>query len=152
MWLQKRRLLRDPAAATDWPVLDFRRASVRRTALLITALTVVNLVIVALAGYGSLHWMESPTFCGQVCHTPMHPQFTAWESGQHGNVPCVDCHIGEGGRALVKYKLAGVRQMIHVMTGHYPRPIPASQADLRPGLETCGRCHTATLNHGERRR
>ena len=96
MWLQQRRLRARSAAATDWPILDFRRASVRRTALLITALTAVNIVIVLLAGYGSLHWMESPTFCGQVCHTPMHPQFIAWQAASHARVACVNCHVGEG--------------------------------------------------------
>ena len=78
MRLQRRRLAHDPAAG-DWPVFDFRQPKVRRTALVITALTAVNVVILLLAGYGSLHWMESPSFCGQVCHTPMHPQFTAWQ-------------------------------------------------------------------------
>jgi hypothetical protein len=78
--LQRRKLARDPQAVIDYPVLDFRRASVRRTAVIITALTAVNVVIILLAGYGSLHWMESPTFCGQVCHTPMQPQHTAWRS------------------------------------------------------------------------
>src|SRR6185503_17404907 len=53
---------------------------------------------------------------------------------------------------MVKYKLAGVRQMVHVITGHYPRPIPASQADLRPAIETCGQCHTPSLNHGDRQK
>ena len=43
MWLQSRKLERDPGAATDWPVLDFRQASIRRTALAITALTAVNM-------------------------------------------------------------------------------------------------------------
>ena len=43
------------------------------------------------------------------------------------------------------YKLAGVRKLVHVVTGNYPRPIPASLADLRPALETCGTCHTATI-------
>ena len=69
--LQRQRLKRDPNVPSDWPVVDFRRPTVRRTALLIAALTAVNIVIILLAGYGSLHWMESPTFCGQVCHTPM---------------------------------------------------------------------------------
>jgi hypothetical protein len=76
--LRQRRAARDPTAEAGWPVLDFRRASVRRTALLAAALTAVNVVIVLLAGHGTLQWMESPNFCGQVCHAPMHPQFTAW--------------------------------------------------------------------------
>src|SRR5262245_18545259 len=68
MWLQRRKLERDPSTTSDWPVLDFRQADVRRATLLIAAVTAVNVVIILLAGYGGLHWMESPTFCGQVCH------------------------------------------------------------------------------------
>src|SRR5262245_2240447 len=83
MWLQQQKLKHDPSAATDWPVFDFRRPETRRRALLFVALTAVNLVILLVAGYGSLHWMESPTFCGQVCHTPMQPQFTAWHAAPH---------------------------------------------------------------------
>jgi len=143
MWLQRRELRLHPDAAQDWPVLDFRLPAVRRTTLIIGALTAVNIVIVLLAGYGSLHWMESPSFCGQVCHTPMHPQFTAWQNAPHSGVVCTQCHIGEGARALVHYKLGGVRMMAHVVTGNYPRPIPASIVDLRPALETCGKCHWA---------
>jgi hypothetical protein len=140
MWLQKRRLERDPTAPTDWPVFDFRRASVRRTALLITGLTAVNIVIVLLAGYGSLHWMESPTFCGQVCHTPMHPQFTAWQAATHSQVACVNCHVGEGASGFVHAKLAGVRQLVHVMTNSVPKPIPPG-GDLPSVEQTCLNCH-----------
>ena len=147
-WLQRRALRRDPTARADWPVIDLGESRVRRTVLAVTALTVVNVAIILVAAYGSLHWMESPTFCGQACHTPMHPQFTAWQNAPHSKVTCVQCHIGEGGRALVHYKLAGVRQMYHVMTGEYPRPIPASVADLRPANDTCGHCHTPSLSHG----
>jgi hypothetical protein len=141
MWLQKRKLERDPSAAADWPIFDFRQASVRRTALAITALTAVNIVIVLLAGYGSLHWMESPTFCGQVCHTPMHPQFTAWQAASHSRVACVNCHVGEGASGFVHAKLAGVRQLVHVMTNSVPKPIPPG-GDLPPVDQTCLNCHT----------
>jgi len=142
MWLQKRRLRRDPTANADWPVLDFRQTAVRRGALLFTALTAVNIVILLLAGYGSLHWMESPTFCGQVCHTPMQPQFAAWREGPHGRIACVKCHIGEGAAAFVHAKMSGVRQLAQVATGSYPRPIPPG-AHMPPGsqAETCRSCH-----------
>jgi hypothetical protein len=79
----------------------------------------------------------------------MHPQFAAWQNTEHATVPCVDCHIGEGARAFVRYKMAGVRQLIHVINGHYPRPIPASVADLRPANETCGTCHSPSRSHAE---
>jgi hypothetical protein len=142
MRLRRRQLERDPAAAADWPVLDFRRASVRRTGLMIAALTAVNIVILLVAGYGSLHWMESPAFCGQVCHAPMHPQFTAWQQASHARVACVNCHIGEGGAAFVHAKLSGVRQLVHVATNSYPRPIPPG-AEMPPGAQaqTCVGCH-----------
>ena len=151
-WLTQRKLRRDPAAVAEWPVLDFRIPSVRRTALVITALTAVNVTILLLAGYGSLRWMESPSFCGQTCHTPMRPQFSAWQQTTHSRVDCVQCHIGEGARAFVRYKLAGVRQLVHVVGNNYPRPIPASMAELRPALEVCGHCHDPRNDFGERLR
>jgi hypothetical protein len=139
--LQRRRLAHDPAAG-DWPVLDFGQPKVRRTALIITALTAVNVVILLLAGYGSLHWMESPSFCGQVCHTPMHPQFTSWQQAPHAKVACVRCHIGEGASSFVHAKLAGVRQLVHVATNRVPKPVPPG-ADMPPGEQarTCTGCH-----------
>jgi len=140
MWLQRRKLERHPEAAADWPVVDFRVAGVRRTALAITALTAVNIVIVLLAGYGSLHWMESPSFCGQVCHTPMQPQFMAWAGASHSNVACVNCHVGEGASGFVHAKLAGVRQLMHVATNSVPKPIPPAE-DLPPVGQTCLNCH-----------
>jgi hypothetical protein len=142
MWLQRRRLERDPSAVSEWPVVDFRRVQVRRAALAMMALTAVNVVIILPAGYGSLHWMESPSFCGQVCHTPMQPQFTAWSGASHARVACVECHIGEGAAAFVHAKLNGVRQLVHVATGAVPKPIPPG-AEMPPGAqaETCGGCH-----------
>ena len=150
MRLERRRLARDPKAVADWPVIDLRLPQVRRTAVLITALTAVNAIIILLAGYGSLHWMESPAFCGQVCHTPMHPQFTAWQAGPHGRVACVECHIGEGPKAFVHAKLSGVRQLVHVATGSYPRPIPPG-AEMPPGAQaqTCAGCHQPARIRGD---
>ena len=115
----------------DWPVVDLGKQRVApHGLLLVTALTAVNIVIVLLAGYGTLHWMESPAFCGQVCHTPMHPQYTAWQNAPHSRVACTQCHIGEGARALVHYKLAGVRMLAHV----HDRQLPAADSgvDCRP--------------------
>ncbi len=152
IWRLHKAELRDPSAVPDWPVVDLRKQHVRRTLLAVVALTSVNVVILLVAGYGSLHWMESPSFCGQTCHTPMHPQFTAWQFAPHARVACTQCHIGEGARALVHYKLAGVRMMVQVATGEYPRPIPASIVDLRPAIETCGNCHSPTHNLGQRSR
>ena len=151
MWLQRRKLRRDPTAAVGWPVLDFNRGDVRRTALIISMLTAVNIVIVLLAGYGGLHWMESPSFCGQVCHTPMQPQFTSWRDAPHARVACVQCHIGEGAAGFVHAKLSGVRQLVHVVTTSYPMPIPPG-AEMPPGAQaqTCSNCHQPGRAAGDR--
>jgi nitrate/TMAO reductase-like tetraheme cytochrome c subunit len=142
MRLQRRKIAADPNASVEWPVLDFRRPELRKTTLLVVALSAVNLVILLVAGYGSLHWMESPSFCGQVCHTPMQPQHTAWQQADHARVACVSCHIGEGAGAFVHAKLAGVRQLAHVVTGSYPRPVPPG-AEMPAGAQaqTCLGCH-----------
>jgi hypothetical protein len=145
-WLERRRIA--AGAARDWPVLDLAQPRIRRTALAIIALTVVNVAILLVAGYGALHWMESPQFCGQVCHTPMHPQYTAWSASSHAEIACVSCHIGEGARSFVHAKLAGVRQLWHVTNGSYPRPIPAVAPGLPAARETCATCHDVTRNRG----
>jgi nitrate/TMAO reductase-like tetraheme cytochrome c subunit len=150
--LHRRALRRNPNANVDWPVIDLRHSRVRGILLGVLAMTIVNATIVLIAAQGALHYMESPEFCGQACHTQMHPQFTAWQNTTHAEVACVQCHVGEGARALVHSKLAGTRQLVHVITGNFPRPIPASQAEMRPATETCGRCHSPTLAHGIRTR
>jgi len=140
MWLQQRK--QEAGAAVEWPVVDFRRASVRRTTLVLVALSAANVIIILLAGYGSLHWMESPSFCGQVCHTPMHPQFTAWQNAVHARVACVSCHIGEGAGGFAHAKLSGVRQLVHVALNSYPRPVPGG-AKMPVGAQrrNCLGCH-----------
>jgi nitrate/TMAO reductase-like tetraheme cytochrome c subunit len=148
MWLEYRWQQRHAGATRDWFVFDLRQPVTRQRAVLILVLTAVNLAIVGLAATASVHWMESPTFCGQACHTPMHPQFSAWQDAPHSQIACAECHVGEGSRAFVKYKMSGVRQMYHVVTGKFPRPIPGV-ADMRPAREVCGTCHWSGKGFGE---
>ena len=151
LWLGRRARAGQPDVSEEWPVIDFRLARVRRTTLMITALTVVNIVIVLLGTHGSLRWMESPGFCGQLCHTPMQPQFVAWRESAHAGTTCVQCHIGEGASAFVHAKLAGIRQLTHVMTNSYARPIPPG-TEMAPGAqaERCLGCHQPTVTGGDR--
>jgi nitrate/TMAO reductase-like tetraheme cytochrome c subunit len=139
--LERRRVLRGQADP-QWPVVDLRLPRVRRTALLIGALTTVNVIILLLGSHATLRWMESPVFCGAVCHTPMEPQYVAWGQAVHARTACVQCHIGEGPRAMVQAKLAGVRQLSHVIMGSYARPTaPGTQMPPGAQAETCVGCH-----------
>ena len=151
MWLQQRKLQHHPDAPAGWPIIDFSKPVVRRRTLIFVALTSVNVIILLLAGYGSLHWMDSPQFCGQVCHEPMHPQFTAWRDGPHSRIACAKCHIAEGAQGFVNAKLAGTRQLVHVMTGNVPKPIPAG-AHMPPGAQAhiCQSCHRPSTTGADR--
>ena len=150
MRLEQRRLERDPSVA-GWPVFDFNQSTVRWRAVLFVALTAVNIVIILLAGYGSLHWMDSPQFCGQVCHTAMQPQFVAWRDGPHSRIACATCHIASGAQGFVRAKLAGTRQLVHVVTGKVPTPVPPG-AHMAPGAQaqTCLGCHRPSSSGADR--
>lgn len=148
---ERRRARRRPEAASDdWPVFDFRLARHRTIGVAVLALTAVNLVIVSLAAYGGVHYMETSEFCGQVCHQTMEPQFVAHQFGPHAQVACVNCHVGEGADAVAQSKLQGLRQLMHVATGQVPRPVPSSPQRMRPARETCERCHWKGKFHGDR--
>ncbi|MGH9147575.1 MAG: cytochrome c3 family protein, partial [Vicinamibacterales bacterium] len=58
MWLEWRRLRRNPDAVRDLPVIDLRNPIVRLRAILILALTVVNVIIILIAGKGAVQWMD----------------------------------------------------------------------------------------------
>lgn len=98
-------------------------------------------VLLLFAGYKGFHYTESISFCGQVCHTVMQPEFELYQRSAHARVPCVACHVGEGVDWYVKAKLSGVRQVIAVIRDSYERPIPTPIEGLRPARETCERCH-----------
>ena len=138
MRLQRRKLRARSRGGARLAGDRFPSRRVRRTALLIAALTAVNIVIVLLAGYGSLHSMESPGFCGQACHTPMHPQFTAWQQAAHARVACVECHIGEGGsgvRAREAVRRAAAGRGRHELAIRRPIPPGANMPPGAPGAD-----------------
>jgi hypothetical protein len=139
-WMAARRRARGGAAA-DWPVIDLRQPRQRTLALLVVALTAVNVVIVALAAYGGVHAMESNAFCGQACHTAMEPEAVAHRVWPHAQVSCTACHVGPGAGSFIEAKLAGTRQLLHVMTNRVPTPIPPPSQLIQSAGATCEGCH-----------
>jgi hypothetical protein len=141
VWRERRRRLAGKPSAPPWPRLDLNDPRQRSWVALIAAATVVNVVIVSLAAYSGVEYMDSVKFCGQVCHTVMKPEFTAHENGPHARVACVQCHIGPGAGWFVRSKLSGARQVLAVTFHTYERPIPSPVQNLRPARETCEECH-----------
>src|SRR6476659_1126617 len=78
-WLERRRRARGHAASGQWPRVDLNDPIQRRAAVMVFALTMANVVIVSLAAYRGVEFMDSPRFCGAVCHTVMKPEYTAYQ-------------------------------------------------------------------------
>jgi hypothetical protein len=150
-WVERRRRAAGkPPSAVRWPQLDLNDPAQRRTAVAVFLLTVANIVIVSVGAYSGVEYMDSVGFCGQVCHTPMQPEFVAHQAQPHASVKCVACHVGPGASSLAKAKLAGTRRVMAVMLGNYSRPIVAAPGQLLPASDTCERCHWPEQFHGDK--
>jgi NapC/NirT cytochrome c family protein len=150
-WLEHRRRRRGHAPAQpQWPRLDMNDPIQRRGVFIFAVLTFANVVIVSLAAYRGIEYMDSVQFCGQTCHTVMKPEFAAYQDGPHSRVRCVECHIGPGASWFAKSKISGLRQVLAVSFHTYSRPIPSPVEDLRPARDTCERCHWPEKFHGDK--
>jgi hypothetical protein len=149
-WLERRRQRQGRAPSRPhWPRLDLNDPVQRRGAFIFFVLTFTNLVIVSLASYRGIEYMDSVQFCGQVCHGVMKPEFTAYQDGPHSRVACVQCHIGPGASWFAKSKVSGMRQVLAVSFHTYSRPIPSPVQNLRPAREVCEQCHWPEKFHGD---
>ena len=150
IWADGRRRRRYPGASQpEWPVIDLRRPRHRSVLAGVAVLTVANVVILSMAAYGGVHYMETARFCGTTCHVAMEPQWAAYQVAPHARVACVECHVGPGAGALVESKLAGTRQLFQVVTGRVPRPVPSPET-MRPARDTCEHCHWPEKFHGDK--
>ena len=116
-----------------WPRFDPNDPAQRRVAAMVFVLTLVNIVIVSLATYRGIEYMDSVQFCGQACHTVMKPEFTAYQDGAHSRVTCVRCHIGSGASWFAKSKISGARQILAVTFHTYSTADPVAGREPAPG-------------------
>jgi nitrate/TMAO reductase-like tetraheme cytochrome c subunit len=149
VWRQRRRLAAGKPELL-WPTVNLNQRRHRQVAATVMAITFINVVIVSLAAYSGLHYMDSTEFCGTVCHEVMEPQHTAFQASAHARVGCVQCHIGPGASWFVQSKLSGTRQIFAVNLNTFPRPIPSPVHNLRPARETCEQCHWPDKFHGDK--
>ena len=111
---------------------------------------IAGLVVVALAvgGMDFLEFMESPSFCGGVCHT-MEPEYTTYKVSPHSNVGCADCHISPGVVPFAISKLKALPEAVRNVAKTYDRPIETPVNNARPTEEACGRCHQPERTIGD---
>jgi nitrate/TMAO reductase-like tetraheme cytochrome c subunit len=141
MVIERRRRLRSAGAPFHYAKLDLNNPAQRSTVAFVLSFVVIFSLMSAIGSYKAYEFTDSVQFCGQLCHTVMHPEFTAYQASPHARVGCVDCHVGSGASWYVKSKLSGARQVYYTAMGTYPRPIPTPVANLRPAPQTCEQCH-----------
>jgi nitrate/TMAO reductase-like tetraheme cytochrome c subunit len=143
-FIQRRRFpdpQRKDLAATFRFTLDLAKRAHLYAIVSILATGLLVPVIIGFGSYQSYRAMESPSFCGELCHSVMHPEWTTYQTSSHARVACVECHIGEGVDWFIKSKIDGLRQIWAVTTNSFSRPIPTPIHNLRPARETCEQCH-----------
>lgn len=129
-------------------ILDFGNPRHLFGIMVFATVTVIILGVLGSSGIRAVEFMDSPGFCGTLCHTVMEPQYEPYKRSAHAEVNCTACHIGPGAGWYVQSKLSGVRQLIATVTESYPRPIPAPIENLRPARATCEGCHWREKAYG----
>jgi nitrate/TMAO reductase-like tetraheme cytochrome c subunit len=121
--------------------LDLNNPAQRSAAAFVLSFVVIFALMSAVGSYKAYEFTDSTKFCGQLCHSVMGPEFTAYQQSAHARVACVECHVGSGAGWYVKSKLSGLRQVYYTAMGTFPRPIPTPVHNLRPAADTCEQCH-----------
>jgi nitrate/TMAO reductase-like tetraheme cytochrome c subunit len=97
--------------------------------------------VATMGGVAAVGFSETPGFCG-LCHT-MDPELKAYAMSPHKEVTCAECHIEPGLAGFVKAKANGTKQLLDVITGQFPTPIPPpDHANLPAVKDTCLKCHS----------
>ena len=138
--------------ALQFPVLDLNSPSHRNGTIIFALGTLVFLFLSALGSYEAYHFTESITFCGEICHSVMEPEYSAYQFSPHARVTCAECHVGSGANWWVRSKLSGTYQVYAVVANVYPKPIPTPIENLRPARETCEECHWPQKVYGKQQR
>lgn len=141
VWYDRRKRKQQSGADVRYLRLDFNDPS-QRGALTFVFTFIVGFIGLSVVGsYKAYEFTDSVQFCGQLCHSVMAPEYTAYQLSPHARVACVDCHVGSGATWYVKSKLSGARQVFATAFKTYPRPIPTPVHNLRPAAQTCEQCH-----------
>ena len=103
---------------------------------LIAALAVAALVL-GIGFAGIARATDQPAFCGSACHE-MDPFHSAWSTGAHKDISCIECHVDYGTIARMQHKVVALKEVAAHVSGDYafpqetPAPVPS---------ERCIRCH-----------
>jgi hypothetical protein len=123
------------------PQIDLNNPRHRTAFTFFSIGTVILLAFSAFGSFKAYEYTDSDKFCGEICHSVMDPEYTAYQYSPHARVGCVQCHIGSGADWFVRAKISGSYQVYAVLFNKYPKPIPTPIENLRPAQQTCEQCH-----------
>ncbi len=145
---RRRRRAQQPGTTLRYLRIDFNDPNQRGTFAFFFSFVIVFILMSVVGSYRAYEFTDSVQFCGQLCHSVMNPEFTAYQHSPHARVACVECHVGAGATWYVRSKLSGARQVFATAFNTYPRPIPTPVHNLRPAQETCEECHWPARFYG----
>lgn len=121
-----------------------RSTALRRLIVFLAVTLAGNLLIGSQASYRAIQYLETPQFCGGVCHSER-PEFVGHRDSNHASVACAECHVAPGQAGWIRSKMNGTRQLWQEITNTYERPCPPALVSGRlvPSRETCEHCHWA---------
>ena len=119
--------------ATQFPRIDLNNPNQRSSVAFVLSFVVIFALLSAVGSFKAYEYTDSVQFCGQLCHTVMHPEFVAYSASPHARVACVDCHVGPGAGWYVRSKMSGLRQVYYTIRGTYPASDSFSGGEPSPG-------------------
>jgi nitrate/TMAO reductase-like tetraheme cytochrome c subunit len=149
---RRRRRHLSPSEIAAYPKLDLNDPRSRRKFFVFLGFAFVFVFMTVFGSYRAYEYTESVAFCGQTCHTPMKPEFTAFQASPHARLRCVDCHVGPGPGGYVRSKFAGVRQLFGVIFNNYSKPIRTPVHNMPAAEGTCAHCHWSEKFYGNQLR
>ncbi|MFQ6113889.1 MAG: NapC/NirT family cytochrome c [bacterium] len=152
MYIERGRRIRHKGEEARSFYVDLGKPSHRFATMVFSTGTVIFLLSTAVGSYRAYEFTESVTFCGQICHEVMEPEYAAYQYSPHARVTCAECHVGPGAGWFVRSKLSGTYQVYATTLNLYPKPIPTPIENLRPARETCEECHWPDKFHGSQER
>jgi hypothetical protein len=122
-----------------FPEISIHDPVFRRGIDFVVVATLINFIIVGVACYRGVAYMDTVSFCGTTCHV-MAPENAAYQVSSHAGVACTECHVAPGAAGYIHAKVNGTKQLFMVLTNAYPRPImPDDKVPVASA--TCLNCH-----------
>jgi hypothetical protein len=131
-----------------FPEVSIHDPVFRRGLDIVVIATSINFIIVGIACYRGVAYMDTVSFCGTSCHV-MAPENAAYHISSHSGVACTECHVAPGTAGYVHAKVNGTKQLFMVIVDHYPKPIMADHK-VPVASTTCLNCHNADAEQGDK--